>query len=140
MDAMGVAYVRFAREHRAHFEVLADPRRSCIIFSATYTVAMSRSLPGQNPALKAIQSQHLSCLMEPPPSNDGNPENSPTLTMGATAAGTVLALSPGPAVHHHSRDLEQRRGGRFHGASGGRYNAAKALMHLRAFNPENQPA
>src|ERR1700674_3281162 len=31
--------------------------------------------------------------MEPPPSNDGKPENSPTLTMGATAAGTILGTA-----------------------------------------------
>src|SRR6266849_520105 len=35
----------------------------------------------------------LAKAMEPPPSNDGNPENSPTLTMGATAAGTILGTA-----------------------------------------------
>src|ERR1700693_656244 len=32
----------------------------------------------------------LAKAVEPPPSIDGNPENSSTLTMGATAAGTIL--------------------------------------------------
>src|SRR6202795_10544 len=32
----------------------------------------------------------LAKAMEPPPSDDGRPENSPTLTMGATVAGTIL--------------------------------------------------
>src|SRR5260370_40363018 len=32
----------------------------------------------------------LAKAMEPPPSNDGNPENSPTLTIGATQAGGLL--------------------------------------------------
>src|SRR6202162_1615070 len=35
----------------------------------------------------------LAKAMGPPPSNDGNPENSPTLTMGATAAGTILGTA-----------------------------------------------
>ena len=35
----------------------------------------------------------LAKAMEPPPSNDGKPENSPTLTMGATAAGTILGTA-----------------------------------------------
>src|ERR1700737_1008456 len=36
----------------------------------------------------------LAKAMEPPPSSDGKPENSPTLTMGATVAATIL----GPAA------------------------------------------
>src|ERR1019366_6001331 len=35
----------------------------------------------------------LAKAMEPPPSSDGNPENSPTFTMGATAAGTILGTA-----------------------------------------------
>jgi serine/threonine-protein kinase len=35
----------------------------------------------------------LAKAMEPPPSNDGNPENSPTLTIGATAAGMILGTA-----------------------------------------------
>ena len=35
----------------------------------------------------------LAKAMEPPPSSDGNPENSPTLTIGATAAGTILGTA-----------------------------------------------
>ena len=35
----------------------------------------------------------LAKAMEPPASSDGNPENSPTLTMGATAAGTILGTA-----------------------------------------------
>src|ERR1700694_2803503 len=35
----------------------------------------------------------LAKAMEPPPSNDGKPENSPTLTMGATAAGAILGTA-----------------------------------------------
>jgi Tol biopolymer transport system component len=35
----------------------------------------------------------LAKAMEPPPSNDGNPENSPTLTIGATQAGAILGTA-----------------------------------------------
>ena len=35
----------------------------------------------------------LAKAMEPPPSDNGNPENSPTLTMGATVAGTILGTA-----------------------------------------------
>src|SRR6266404_9300744 len=35
----------------------------------------------------------LAKATEPPPSSDGNPENSPTLTMGATVAGTILGTA-----------------------------------------------
>src|SRR5712691_8024107 len=35
----------------------------------------------------------LAKAMEPPPSSDGNPNNSPTLTMGATQAGTILGTA-----------------------------------------------
>ncbi len=35
----------------------------------------------------------LAKAMESPPSSDGNPENSPTFTMGATAAGTILGTA-----------------------------------------------
>jgi len=35
----------------------------------------------------------LAKAMEPPPSSDGNHENSPTLTMGATATGTILGTA-----------------------------------------------
>jgi len=35
----------------------------------------------------------LAKAMEPPPSGDGAPENSPTLTMGATQAGTILGTA-----------------------------------------------
>ncbi len=35
----------------------------------------------------------LAKAMEPPPSDDGKPENSPTLTMGATVAGTILGTA-----------------------------------------------
>ena len=35
----------------------------------------------------------LAKAMEPPPSSDGNPENSPTLTIGATVAGTILGTA-----------------------------------------------
>src|SRR5713226_6268167 len=35
----------------------------------------------------------LAKAMEPPPSNDGKPENSPTLTIGATQAGTILGTA-----------------------------------------------
>ena len=35
----------------------------------------------------------LAKAMEPPPSNDGSPENSPTLTIGATVAGTILGTA-----------------------------------------------
>src|ERR1700730_2402495 len=35
----------------------------------------------------------LAKAMESPPSNEGNPENSPTLTMDATAAGTILGTA-----------------------------------------------
>ena len=35
----------------------------------------------------------LAKAMEPPPSNDGNPENSPTMTMGATQAGAILGTA-----------------------------------------------
>src|SRR5271169_524503 len=35
----------------------------------------------------------LAKAMESPPSSDGNPENSPTLTIGATAAGTILGTA-----------------------------------------------
>jgi len=35
----------------------------------------------------------LAKAMEPPPSGDGNPANSPTLTIGATAAGTILGTA-----------------------------------------------
>ncbi|HEV2201801.1 MAG TPA: protein kinase [Bryobacteraceae bacterium] len=35
----------------------------------------------------------LAKAMEPPPSQDGNPENSPTLTIGATQAGTILGTA-----------------------------------------------
>src|SRR5216683_1713976 len=35
----------------------------------------------------------LAKATEPPPSSDGNPENSPTLTMGATQAGAILGTA-----------------------------------------------
>ena len=35
----------------------------------------------------------LAKVMEPPPSTDGNPENSPTLTIGATQAGAILGTA-----------------------------------------------
>src|ERR1700680_1206137 len=35
----------------------------------------------------------LAKAREPPPSSDGNPENSPTLTIGATAVGTILGTA-----------------------------------------------
>ncbi len=35
----------------------------------------------------------LAKAMEPPPSDNSNPENSPTLTMGATVAGTILGTA-----------------------------------------------
>jgi len=35
----------------------------------------------------------LAKAMEPPPSDDGKPENSPTITMGATVAGTILGTA-----------------------------------------------
>src|SRR5580658_4283806 len=35
----------------------------------------------------------LAKATEPPPSSESNPENSPTLTMGATAAGTILGTA-----------------------------------------------
>src|ERR1700747_351075 len=35
----------------------------------------------------------LAKAMEPPPSSDGNPENSPTLTIGATQAGAILGTA-----------------------------------------------
>jgi len=35
----------------------------------------------------------LAKAMEPPPSNDGKPENSPTLTIGATQAGAILGTA-----------------------------------------------
>jgi Tol biopolymer transport system component len=35
----------------------------------------------------------LAKAMEPPPSDEGKPENSPTLTIGATAAGTILGTA-----------------------------------------------
>jgi eukaryotic-like serine/threonine-protein kinase len=35
----------------------------------------------------------LAKATEPPPTEDGNPENSPTLTMGATAVGTILGTA-----------------------------------------------
>src|SRR6202049_1140395 len=35
----------------------------------------------------------LAKAMEPPPSQDGNPANSPTLTLGATQAGTILGTA-----------------------------------------------
>src|SRR6202162_3998542 len=35
----------------------------------------------------------LAKAMEPPPSDDGRPEDSPTLTMGATVAGTILGTA-----------------------------------------------
>jgi serine/threonine protein kinase len=35
----------------------------------------------------------LAKAMEPPSSQDGNPENSPTLTIGATQAGTILGTA-----------------------------------------------
>ena len=35
----------------------------------------------------------LAKTMEPPPSSDGNPENSPTLTIGATQAGLILGTA-----------------------------------------------
>src|SRR5712692_10072317 len=35
----------------------------------------------------------LAKAMEPPPSQDGNPENSPTLTIGATQAGAILGTA-----------------------------------------------
>src|SRR6202049_2877915 len=35
----------------------------------------------------------LAKAMEPPPSEDGNPANSPTLTLGATQAGTILGTA-----------------------------------------------
>ena len=35
----------------------------------------------------------LAKAMEPPPSDDGKPENSPTLTMGATVEGTILGTA-----------------------------------------------
>src|SRR6202158_1054454 len=35
----------------------------------------------------------LAKAMEPPPSNDGNPANSPTLTIGATQAGAILGTA-----------------------------------------------
>ena len=35
----------------------------------------------------------LAKAMEPPPSSDGNPENSPTMTMGATQAGAILGTA-----------------------------------------------
>ena len=35
----------------------------------------------------------LAKAMEPPPSQDGKPENSPTLTIGATQAGTILGTA-----------------------------------------------
>src|SRR5258708_3291232 len=35
----------------------------------------------------------LAKAMEPPPSDDGKPENSPTLTMGATQAGAILGTA-----------------------------------------------
>jgi len=35
----------------------------------------------------------LAKAMEPPPSQEGNPENSPTLTIGATKAGTILGTA-----------------------------------------------
>src|SRR6202166_1804101 len=35
----------------------------------------------------------LAKAMEPPPSSDGNPQNSPTLTLGATQAGAILGTA-----------------------------------------------
>jgi serine/threonine protein kinase len=35
----------------------------------------------------------LAKAMEPPPSHGGNPENSPTLTIAATASGTILGTA-----------------------------------------------
>src|ERR1700693_5061554 len=35
----------------------------------------------------------LAKAMEPPPSNDGNPANSPTITIGATQAGAILGTA-----------------------------------------------
>ena len=35
-----------------------------------------------------------------PPANDGNPENSPTLTIGSTVAGTIVGTAAYMALEH----------------------------------------
>src|SRR6202795_1910356 len=50
----------------------------------------------------------LAKAMEPPPSNDGKPENSPTLTMGATEAGTIL----GPAEYMAPEQAQGKAAGK----------------------------
>jgi serine/threonine protein kinase len=51
----------------------------------------------------------LAKAMEPPPSNDGNPENSPTLTIGVTQAGAILGTAAHMAPEQAKRKAADRR-------------------------------
>jgi eukaryotic-like serine/threonine-protein kinase len=67
----------------------------------------------------------LAKAMEPPPSADGKPENSPNLTMGATVAGTIFGTAAYIAPEQGRRRAQRRRRG------GGRHRAFAPPLNRR---------